>query len=51
MSSSIRPKCAGTMQAGFMIDRGYGNALTPAYWQDGTPEKSFWTGLKMKGHQ
>jgi hypothetical protein len=39
------------MSAGFLLDRGHGNSLAPTTWQDGPPEKSFWTGLKTKGHQ
>ena len=45
------PKCAGAMLPGFVLDRGHANSLAPSYWQEGAPEKSFWTGIKTRGHQ
>ena len=51
MSTPTCPKCAGEMAAGFILDRGHGGAIAPATWQDGELERSFWTGLKTKGHQ
>ena len=37
------------MELGVTIDVGYG-AVTQSAWIDGAPEKSIWTGLKLKGH-
>jgi hypothetical protein len=36
------------MEEGFVVDRTHGGAA-PASWVAGAPEKSFWTGLKLKG--
>ena len=36
------------MELGVIIDVGYG-AVTQSSWVDGEPEKSIWTGLKLKG--
>ena len=38
-------KCGGTMSEGFISDTGYGS-LEVAKWQEGRPQKSFWTGIK-----
>lgn len=51
--SDDEPKCArcGTpMEPGFVLDRTYA-AMTQSSWVEGTPERSFWTGLKLRGHQ
>ncbi len=41
------PKCAGTMEPGFLLDQGEGpHAVTE--WVEGEPEKSLWTGLKLR---
>ena len=42
------PRCSGTMETGFTIDEGYGTR-TVAKWVAGEPEKSIWTGLKLRG--
>lgn len=42
------PKCAGAMERGFLLDQGYGT-FAAAEWVEGTPEKSLWTGLKLRG--
>lgn len=42
------PKCSGRMAEGFVIDNSYGTR-TVAQWVEGRPEKSIWTGLKIKG--
>jgi hypothetical protein len=41
-------KCGGAMEAGFIVDQGYGQAHVSA-WQRGEPKKSFWTGVKRGG--
>ena len=51
MSRSLTcPRCAGTMEPGYVIDEGYGTR-TVANWVAGEPEKSIWTGLKLRGKQ
>ena len=42
------PKCSGGMVAGFIVDEGYGTR-TVAKWVAGAPERSIWTGLKLRG--
>lgn len=44
------PKCSGKMQEGFMLDRQ--DALRQvSTWVEGTPEKSLWTGIRLKGRR
>jgi hypothetical protein len=45
------PKCAGSMEAGFILDRAHMNVLTVSQWLEGEPETSFWTGLKTKNRE
>lgn len=42
------PKCAGTMERGFVVDQGYGT-VTVGDWVAGEPVKSLWTGVKLRG--
>lgn len=42
------PFCRERMERGFMLDGQHGT-LTNAKWIAGEPEKSFWTGVKVKG--
>jgi hypothetical protein len=42
------PRCSGTMEPGYVIDEGYGTR-TVANWVAGEPERSIWTGLKLRG--
>lgn len=42
------PKCSGRMADGFVTDNTYGS-VGVASWVAGIPEKSIWTGLKLKG--
>jgi hypothetical protein len=42
------PRCSGSMEAGFVIDQGHGT-VTVANWVAGEPERSVWTGLKLRG--
>jgi hypothetical protein len=44
------PRCRSRMTEGFVIDNGYGTR-TVAEWIEGTPQTSFWTGLKTKGRR
>lgn len=36
------------MQAGFVLDQAYGHHAQSS-WVEGYAEKSFWTGIKLKG--
>ena len=38
------------MEQGFLIDVGYGTKAVPK-WAAGQPEKSIWTGLKLRGKE
>jgi hypothetical protein len=40
------PRCRGAMAPGYVLDHGDHNARRVAHWVEGTPEKSFWVGLK-----
>ncbi len=42
------PKCDGAMEQGFTLDLAH-SAYRQAEWIAGAPEKSFWTGIKVKG--
>jgi hypothetical protein len=46
--SLVCPRCSGSMEPGYVIDEGYGTR-TVANWVAGEPEKSIWTGLKLRG--
>lgn len=36
------------MESGFIVDEGYGTSVVPQ-WVAGEPQKSIWTGLKLRG--
>jgi hypothetical protein len=38
------------MEAGYVLDLTHGGYAQDS-WIEGAPEKSFWTGLKVSGHQ
>jgi hypothetical protein len=38
------------MEAGFVLDQMYGEMAQTA-WIEGAPERSFWTGVKLKGRE
>ncbi|HEX5724126.1 MAG TPA: PF20097 family protein [Longimicrobiaceae bacterium] len=42
------PKCGSKMEAGFVLEVDGGSAK-PARWVEGMPERSFWTGIRLKG--
>ena len=44
------PKCRTEMELGFVLDQMYGEG-DQSTWIDGVPERSFWTGVKLKGRQ
>ena len=39
------PKCKKAMGPGFLIDRGESNRKHLTQWVEGTPRKSFWSGI------
>jgi hypothetical protein len=41
-------KCGGGMEQGFMIEATHG-AVVPPEWAEGEIERSFWTGVAVKG--
>jgi len=42
------PRCSGAMEPGFTVDEGHGTKSVPK-WAAGEPERSIWTGLKLRG--
>ena len=44
------PKCSGRMQEGFIYDQSDAIRLV-SKWVEGVPEKSVWTGVKLKGRK
>jgi|KBSSwiStaDraftv2_1062776.scaffolds.fasta_scaffold533002_2 hypothetical protein len=43
------PQCRVPMERGFLLDRNHDHRGGAANWVEGEPEKSFWTGLDLKG--
>ena len=41
-------KCGRKMEEGFIVDNTYGGRRVSS-WTAGKPEKSFWTGVSLKG--
>jgi predicted RNA-binding Zn-ribbon protein involved in translation (DUF1610 family) len=40
------------MEAGFVIDKdGSAGSFSAPEWAEGVPERSFWTGLNLKGRE
>lgn len=48
MPESTCPKCSGHLKEGFVLDHA-DKSRAQASWVEGTPERSFWTGLKLGG--
>lgn len=42
------PKCSKAMEEGFIVDHTYGGD-TQSEWVEGPPQRSVWTGLKIRG--
>jgi hypothetical protein len=42
------PHCRVAMERGFLLDRGHANMGNVARWVEGEPEKSMWTGIRLK---
>ena len=50
MAEMTCPKCGSRMTTGFLLDNAdKGNSTTD--WIEGAAEKSFWTGVKVKGRR
>lgn len=49
MAEMTCPKCGSPMTTGFLLERDQGAKTTE--WIEGDPEKSVWTGLKLKGRR
>jgi Domain of unknown function (DUF6487) len=50
MASPICTDCQRRMEGGFLLDQSE-NGKGATRWVEGPPEKSFWTGLKLKGRR
>lgn len=48
MTALTCPRCSIQLQEGYLLDEAR-NQRTPTDWIEGKPERSFWTGLKLKG--
>ena len=44
----ICPQCRVPTERGFILDRGHANMGNVARWVEGEPEKSLWTGIRLK---
>ena len=42
------PHCRKQMQRGFLLERGHQDRRAGTQWVEGTPERSFWSGLRIK---
>jgi hypothetical protein len=45
------PRCRGSMQEGFTVDRGHGDRRRIPAWTAGPPEKSWFLGIRTKGRE
>ncbi len=43
------PRCAGEMEPGTLLDRGHYSSPEVPEWVETSPDRSFWSGLKLKG--
>jgi DNA-directed RNA polymerase subunit RPC12/RpoP len=44
-------RCEGSMEDGYVLDRGHYNARMVNTWVEGEPVKSFWSGLNVDDRQ
>ena len=51
MSTPTCPRCRGSMEDGFILDKAHHNSAQVPEWVEGDPVKSFWTGLQTKGRR
>jgi len=45
------PRCGKRLQPGFLLEKGDADRNSTTQWIEGLPDKSFWTGLTIKGRQ
>ncbi len=45
------PRCGSAMELGIVMDRAHYSDPQIPNWVEGIPERSFWTGLKLKGRE
>ena len=45
------PRCSRRMHPGFLLEKGNNDRMHVTQWVEGLPEKSFWSGLAIKGRQ
>ncbi len=50
MGTPTCPDCRTAMEGGFLRDRSDSESVQ-ATWVEGAPERSAWTGLKLKGRR
>ena len=50
MSTGSMPclRCGGSMEQGFVADKAHQSRPEVQTWVGGAPERSFWTGLRLK---
>ena len=51
MSAPQCPRCKGDMEDGFVADKAHYSVPETQKWVEGAPERSFWSGLKLKGKE
>jgi len=42
-------RCGGALEEGYVPEHGHMNYATTSEWVEGTPQLSFWSGLKTDG--
>jgi hypothetical protein len=45
------PRCSRHLQPGSLLEKGNGDRTSVTQWVEDVPDKSFWTGLALKGRQ
>ena len=45
------PRCNGPMERGFVADKAHYSVPETQKWVEGMPERSFWSGLKLKNRE
>lgn len=50
MPAPTCPRCSIGLQEGFLLDHEQ-HARAVTMWVEGPPQKSFWTGVSLKGRQ
>lgn len=51
MAQPICPDCQRRMEGGYLLTGSQGHPFTAGQWVEGPPEKSIWTGLKLKNRR